>query len=238
MKKIILVLTIFVFFLPCVSAQNNTPMVTVTFPEELPPGVPSAITFIIDHPVPDEVFITAPRFPLSLTLDRVVKFPRTMGGQVRTVVEYWLIPNTSAPHETGRFTMDSFAVHTPAGIVETGAFTLNIPNTSTERITTPQLFWERPSAVAAGERITLTLRANGWTLPQPPPAFFMPEVPQGVILALSTVSAAERASGIVLKMTLVPLAPGDFNLPARVLQHGNTRFEIPALHIRVTPRVQ
>jgi len=88
--------------------------------------------------------------------------------------------------------------------------------------------------LAAGKRITLILR--GWFSPQPQPEFFVPEAPMGVILSAQPITAAERQSGIVMKLLLIPLAPGDFHLPARVLQYENTRFEIPALQIRITER--
>jgi len=119
----------------------------------------------------------------------------------------------------------------------------NNPETTNTRsepeIAVPQLTWEGVrQPVTTGERLTLTLRANNWNAPlaSVPPSFFMPEVPQGVILAAQPVTAEERASGILIKLTLIPLVTGSFNLPARTLQHGNTRFEIPALHIRVTPK--
>ena len=89
--------------------------------------------------------------------------------------------------------------------------------------------------MAAGERAIFTLRVSRGT-EAPPQEFFMPEVPPGAILAALPVTAAERAGGVVIKLNLVPL-DGDFNLPARVLQYENTRFEIPALHIRVSGRV-
>jgi len=105
--------------------------------------------------------------------------------------------------------------------------------------------WETPQRVTVGERVTLTLRANSSVLftdgnmsAHLPSAFLMPEVPQGVILSQLSLSAEEKASGIIIKLQLIPLAAGDFYLPERIFQQENTRFEIPALNIQVVSRVQ
>ena len=237
MKKIIVALIVFILLFPHVSAQSNGPaaVVVTVNPEVLIRGVPFALTFVIDYPVPDYVSVIAPSFTDALSLERIVKYPWTFGTETRTVVEYRLIANT-----TGRIILNPFMVYTPQGAVEINPFVLSIENPNPQqRIITHRFSWEGvPGQLAAGERITLTLRASGWNSPQPPPAFFMPEVPQGVILASSAVSPQERADGIALRLTLIPLAPGDFNLPARALQHEATRFEIPALRIHVTAREQ
>ncbi|MCL2264564.1 MAG: hypothetical protein FWC22_00865 [Treponema sp.] len=117
-----------------------------------------------------------------------------------------------------------------------------VPAEPEQQFFIPRLYWEgiNRSAVArqmkAGERITLVLRAAGWNELHPQQAFFMPEVPQNVILASPSVSAEERFNGIVIKLTLIPLKEGEFVLPARVLVHGTTRFEIPELYIQIITR--
>ncbi|MCL2440741.1 MAG: hypothetical protein FWD14_03295 [Treponema sp.] len=102
----------------------------------------------------------------------------------------------------------------------------------------PLLFWERPPAAAPGDRITLILRTNSQITRMPPPSFFKPEVPRGVLLTSLPVSAQERESGILLKLTLIPLAAGSITFPARILFHENTNYEIPALNITVTQKPQ
>jgi len=110
------------------------------------------------------------------------------------------------------------------------------------RILSPRLYWEGasrsrvPEQIRAGERITLVLRAAFWSSPEPPPAFFMPEVPQNVILAPAQVTSEERYNGIVIKLTLIPLKEGDFILPSRTISYENTRFEIPALTIKIVKK--
>jgi len=210
-------------------------------PETPITGRPVTISLIIDYPVPEEVTVIAPPFANSLTLDRIVKTPRVTGTQVLTVVEYRFIPTRS-----GRVVLESFTVVCPLGVKETGSFVLNIRTEGDEPIIlTPRLVWEgAPRQIAVGDRITLVLRASGWNSRRPPPEFFMPPVPQGVILALLPLSEQERAGGIAVKLTLIPLNSGDFRLTARTLRHEsadeNVVFSIPALNIQITgpPAVQ
>jgi hypothetical protein len=101
--------------------------------------------------------------------------------------------------------------------------------------------WEiSQPVIAAGDRVTLTLRVQGRGnnryLPQS--GFFMPEVPQGVILSIQPVTTEERNAGIAVKLLLIPLTAGDFYLPARELQHRNIILEIPALRLRITERAR
>jgi len=106
-----------------------------------------------------------------------------------------------------------------------------------QRYITHTLYWERSALfIQPGERLTLTLRCNNWNASQPQPAFFLPEVPRGVILSSVPLSAGDRENGIILKLMLIPLTAEEFILPARVLQFNNIRFEIPSLVIRAAAR--
>jgi len=240
MKKHFTILAVFIltfthFSAAYLTGEETGPVTYVSAsPETLFINVPFTLTFIIDHPVTEEVDLIAPQFPGSLTIDRYAKFARLSDARIQTVIEYRLIPRTA-----GYIIFESFAAVTPAGITETGSFYIYVQgNVTQQRFITPLLRWDvYPQQVTAGDRITLTLRAeSGWNSSQPPPAFFMPVVPPGVILSAQTVSAAERTGGIVFKLLLIPLSPGDFTLPARILEHENIRFEIPALHIRIMER--
>ena len=119
---------------------------------------------------------------------------------------------------------------------------LSAPEEPGQEFITPRLYWEGasrtrvPLQIKAGDRVTLVLRAAGWSASAPPPAFFMPEVPLDVILASAPVSADERYNGIIIKLTLIPLKEGVFILPARTLQHENILFEIPLLTIKTVNR--
>jgi len=243
-KLIFHVTLIFLFLFPLLNlhAQEDTdeeeieedpgPEVITSVDPEIPvTGRTMTISLIIDYPVPEEVNVIAPPFTDSLILDRIVKTPRVTETQVLTVVEYRLIPVRS-----GRVVLDSFTVVCPAGITESDSLSFNIRGEGDEQlILTPRLSWEEaPRQIAVRDRVTLVLRANGWNSPRPAPEFFMPPVPQGVIIALLPLSEQERAGGIAVKLTLIPLNPGNFRLNSRTVRHENVIFAIPSLNIQIT----
>ena len=220
-------------FPPGMSAQDTGPQVSVeTYPETPEVGVPWFLTLFVNNSVPDDVTVIMPPFAGFLSSDRIRKTPRITETQVQTVIEYRFVPNNA-----GRFILESFTVITSEGIAETGPLVLEIRGSGAEqKPSIPRIVWEgAPRQMAAGERTALALRVYGWNSSRPPQEFFMPEVPQGAILFSSPLSAEEREGGTAVKLNLIPL-DGDFYLPARVLQHENFVFEIPALHIRVTGR--
>jgi hypothetical protein len=100
---------------------------------------------------------------------------------------------------------------------------------------TLRLFWDGvPQRLAAGEIASLSLRAGEPSegLPPdsvPPPGFFMPEVPPGVILSLD--GNGGRETGVMCKFNLV-LIDADLSLGPRVLRYENFAFEIPGVVIR------
>jgi len=234
--KFCVTLTIFLLVVsPVVSAQDSVPAVTVETSPGIPSvGVPWTLTLFVKHSVPDEVTVVTPQFAPSLSLDRIVKTPGVVEAQVQTVIEYRFIPNSA-----GRFLLEPFTVITPNGSVETDPLVLEIRRSGAELRPSPlfpPIVWEGlPRQMAAGERAILSLRIYGWSslLPQ---ELFMPEVPPGVILTLSPLSAEERANGLAVRFSLIPLEAGDIHFPARTLQYENAVFEIPALNIHVTPR--
>jgi hypothetical protein len=107
------------------------------------------------------------------------------------------------------------------------------------RINIISMYWEGAlpqKQIKAGEQIIITLRARNWYSQEPLPAFFMPPVPQGIILSSLDLSAKERADGIAVKFKIIPLAAGDVILPARTLIYENTQFQIPVLNIRANSK--
>ena len=232
--KFRVMLTVFLLMISSViSAQDTGSAVTVeTSPETPSAGVPWILTLLVDHSVSDEVTIITPPFDGALFPDRFMKIPRMTGTHIQTVIEFRFIPA-----RPGIFTLEPFRIITPAGITETDPLVLEIRGPGAEqRPAPPRLVWEGvPRQMAAGEKASFALRVTGNSR-QPPQEFFMPEVPHGVILVSSPLSAEERAGGMAIKLTLIPLETGDFRLPERLLQYENTVYDIPALYIRVTGR--
>jgi hypothetical protein len=223
-------------------AEDN-PVVEVTT-SPVPPVIKNVwtLSLIVDYPYPDDVSIIEPEFPFFL--DRIVKYSRTLDTKNKTVFEYSFIPS-----ESGSFIIGAFTVILPDGITRTVPVNLDIrPENEKRTLPVIRLFWEiNPEKTSVlshedlfqmtlGERALLVLRSNGrnFSLPfeYPPQEYFMPDAPEGAILALSPLSEGERNAGIMLKLALIPLK-GDFRLNARTLQYENYIFEIPPLFIRV-----
>jgi len=102
------------------------------------------------------------------------------------------------------------------------------------RITVHALTWDAPREMKFKDRLIITLRANSRISRLPPSSFFMPKVPQNVILASASITPQEASSGIVLKLTLIPLSAGLFVLPSYTLnQDDSTRFLVPELRLLV-----
>ncbi|MCL2180584.1 MAG: hypothetical protein FWB83_05605 [Treponema sp.] len=229
-----LVLTFLIIILTAYTgtrAQEHAPAVSTSVnPAEIMRGDHFFISLIIDYHTADDVTVVSPPFPPSLSIDRIAKNPRITETGAYTFVEY-RIKSSSA----GRFAIGPFTVITPAGVTETGIIIVNIIPDYEEQASRLMVWEDAPRRITAGDRITLALRVtSAAALPQP--QFFMPQVPPGVILSSSPVSAQERSRGIALKLLLIPLESGVFNLPARSLVHGNIRYDIPALNIQVVDR--
>jgi hypothetical protein len=220
-------------------AQNKGPFVNVVTSHDKP-LVENTWTFTlyIDYPDPDGVSVIAPSFNGFLSLERIVKYPRVMGNNVQTAVEYRFVPVRS-----GSFTLEKFTVVCPDGVTQTNPYVLEITAQEGQKPVTLRLNWEieppqKNTAwqITAGERVGLTLRALEADSLLPQPEFFLQEVPPGVLLSLSQVSDKERKNGVAAKFTLIPLTAEDFRLDARTLQHENIRFYIPGLQINVNPQ--
>ena len=236
---------------------EGTGRVTVTISHDnLTYGTPFTLTFLVDYPEPEEVSVVPPEFPTSLTMEQFVKAPVTtdinqlhQSGRrgrnpkdnvyTQTSIEFTIIPNA-----TGRISLESFTIISPHGARYTSPIILIVnPRSEARRAVYQRLIWEgAPRQAATGERITFYLRLQNFRLENadtcPPPAFFMPQVPQGVILSQTSITAQEKETGIVLKLTLIPITEGNFNLPARALHQDNVRYDIPALSIRIMAPVR
>jgi hypothetical protein len=246
MKNVFLIFILIVNIIT-LSAEDNAAVEVTTYPAVPVINSSWTISLIVDYPFPDDVSVIEPEFPF--TLDRIVKYSKTKDAKIKTVFEYSFIPS-----EGGSFKIGAFTVMYPDGITKTDTINLDIrPLNEKRTLPVLRLFWDikhdKISSLSEvnlfqmteGERALLVMRLNRLNsqpvLEYPPQEFFAPVAPQGAILALSPLSTEERAAGIMLKLTLIPLK-GDFRLDARTLQNENFIFEIPPLYIRVNKHVE
>jgi hypothetical protein len=208
------------------------------------PAIPLAgstwtMILLVDHPVPEEVTVYPPPFPDPLFLDQVLKGPYSgsaanSGG---TIIEYRFTPRGS-----GTISLEGFMVDTPLGQTWTAPITMQIRNQdSSGEIARPRLAWEVPvPGLRVGDTAVIGLSMSGWDsrLPPPEPEFFMPPVPEGVILESVKPTPEMEAAGTVLALKLIPLSAAPFTLPRRTLASGRAMFDVPPLRIPVGPAIQ
>jgi hypothetical protein len=229
LKSLVISLTLALFSSHIVIAQDAGVRLSVSAePAVVTVGNSWTLTIGVDYPVVDDVSIIAPAIPAALTQTRFLKFPRGTGARAQTVFEYRFTANRS-----GRVMLESFVIATPAGSARTGPVVVNVQDADAAALpVTIRLSWEgAPAQLAAGERAEFVLRAPAENkdpaLGSIPPEFFMPEVPQGVILS----HEKEREAGVMIKLNLI-LIDADLSLAARALRYENYVFEIPGVSIR------
>jgi hypothetical protein len=66
----------------------------------------------------------------------------------------------------------------------------------------------------------------------------MPSVPAGFILEAGRLTPEDRAAGIVLSLTVIPLDAAALTLPATTIPFGSAGFEVPPLRVPVNPAPQ
>jgi hypothetical protein len=222
-----MILILFLLLSINVYAQETGAGVVVSAQPEVPTvGVIWRLTLLVDHEEPDEVVVIAPSFTGNFRLDRQFKNARTSGEKVKTAIDYVLVPSRA-----GIVRIEPFTIWTPSGNYTTGSMVLNVRGSGALRPVYPKVAWEgAQQQMTAGEQAVLSLRVTGASMP--PPEFFMPEVPTGVILTSVPMQAAERGGGIAIMLSIIPIE-GDFILPARVLRDENIVYDIPALRIPV-----
>ncbi|MDR0876985.1 MAG: hypothetical protein LBN21_02945 [Treponema sp.] len=239
-KKIYIPLSFFAFcafaaVLPF-SAAAQEPRVVVQFEQGgLVTGSPWTLAFLVDHGVPAEVEVRPPPIPAALTQDRLLRELRLVKGdgadyECWTAVEYSFFLS-----QAGTITLGPFAIQTPAGAAVTSPVTITVTGAAGKEAFHPKLAWEKaPPRLTVGESAVFDLKMTGWPKdrPAPPPAFFLPAPPKGVILE----AVPGIRDGAALRLHLIPLEAGLFTLPPRRLTYGEIVLEIPALNILIMRR--
>jgi hypothetical protein len=227
-------LAFFFLLAPAFSGAQNPPgelrVLAETAPERPVSGGFWTLTLLVDCPRPGEVEIRPPPFPPALSLDSVRREPRLLGNERWTAVEYRFILRGSGP-----LSLAPFEILSPRGRAFSAPLSLEIRAAGGE--IRPRLVWENiPPRLVVGETRELCLRIMDWDpqRPLPAPALFLPEVPRGVILEALAPRPGDGEAGRALRLRLIPLAGGRFELPGKTLRSGDLLLEIPPLSIPVS----
>jgi hypothetical protein len=220
-------LLLFVRALFC-HAQASGPETRIGFsPQEPVVNTEWTLSVYVNYPAPEEVSPIAPVFPEALKLDRIIKRPWMQDLQEWTLIEYFFIPLDPGPATIG-----SFGILTPAGRADTVPLAINVQGVNNVR--QPGLYWGRAPSLTAGKNGILHLYVRDGAFPLPGAETFMPALNPDMILESLAITPEERNSGLVLKLSVIPLKAGAVTFPPRTFTHGDTRYEIPGLRITVT----
>ena len=242
-------------------AEEAPPKVIIRSSSEHPiAGTAWTLTLLVDHEDPNEVEALVPHFIGSLILDQVSKIPRLVNpftGQAMpvspiaaindglSVLERW----TAMEYRftligPGTVSFDEFTIITPRGQAKTEPFSISVGNQTAQQqgsagIRNYRLVWEgAPLSLKIGENAVLSLSASGWNPALPlPESAFMPPVAPGYILESIPLSAAEKLSGFVIKLHLIPLDGNPFVLEGRRVSpypDNGAVYIIPPLRIPVS----
>lgn len=202
-----------------------------TAPENPRPGDFWTLTFLVNHPRPDEVEIRRPSLPAALSPDSVRVKTRMRENERWTEAEYRFIIRGS-----GRVELAPFEIITPRGRTANSPLVFHVETPEGEGEFRVRLVWENiPPRLQVGKTHAFSLK-----IPRPDPRIavpassrFVPEVPRGFILETLGAEPGDDEAGRVLRLRVIPLSGGDFSLPAKTLYAGNFLLEIPPLRIPV-----
>jgi len=198
--------------LPQVLVETERTVLTVAQPWKL--------TLLIQYPKPEDVIISPPPIPGNLELDRIRTGIRMISGEAWTAVEYTFIPKI-----LGNLVLGPFEIQIQGKRKLSSPQTLTIQDAEEAvRQYTPRLFWAgRIDTVQTGVPLVLELHLKGYD-----PAIALPEN----IMALSVnpvqnalieplyVSYQDRARGVLHRIQLIPLTPGELDLPEATVRLG------------------
>jgi hypothetical protein len=202
-----------------------------TAPEQPHTGGFWTVAFLVNHPRPGEVEVLPPPYPPALALDSIRREARSVEQERWTLVEYRFVIRGS-----GSLSLAPFEIVSPRGRARSGSLSLEIRDSGGRREFHPRLIWENiPSRLAVGEALEFSLRLMDWEpgRPLPAAASFFPPVPRDCILEALEPRPGDGEAGRLLRLRLIPLAAGEFSLPAGTVRAGNLLLELPPLGIPV-----
>jgi hypothetical protein len=195
------------------------------------------ISILVDHPVPEEVTVTPPELPSSLTFARSRKETRFIREEGRnwTLAEFLFVP-----HRTGAITLGSFEVLAPGYRAKTGELrTYVAAKEGAPEEYRPRLVWDAPpAALSIGEGAELTLRVLDWDPGKAlRPSPFRTTAPADAILEELPLTKNDLDQRRVLRVRITPLRGGVVSLGPFTLRLDTLALEAPAISIRLRPPV-
>jgi hypothetical protein len=193
------------------------------------------LTFLVDYPYPQAVNISPPEFPPELVLDEVRTEPHMVPSADGAASKRWTsITFVFIPLRSGTLTIGSFTVSVLGKRAYTREITVSVLSSDpSSRKYRPTLAWEpvqKPFFI--GEGGTLVLRLLNWDPGKASPAgSIQVDVPEQAILEETPLTNEERARGVALRLSLIPLAGTEVVIPRSTFQHEGYTLEIPRLLI-------
>ncbi|WP_245534784.1 hypothetical protein [Treponema primitia] len=196
------------------------------------------VSILVDHPNPDEVNVSPPDLPSSITFAQVRKETRLIRTTPEEGTRWTLVEFLFVPQRTGTISLGAFEVSIPGKRVFTRALrTYVVTQEGGREEYHPRLSWESyPPSIKIGESVELTLRIIDWdpdkTLAHPA---FQETAPADALLEELPLSKADLDQGLVLRLRLTPLEGTRVSLDPFSLRFNTLSLEAPAISIRLNP---
>jgi len=190
-----------------------------------------SVYVLVKHPSPREVSVEPPRFPSSLSLERVRAEARTNAqGERWTRVEFLFTPLLA-----DTVTLDPFDVKTPLGRALTPAINVSFSEDTVRRRYDPRFRWQgRVPSVSAGNKAELLLELVNWdpmkTVPQ---GFFQGKAPANAILEESMPSGERGAYSYTI--SIIPLDNSSVKIGPVSFRYDIYTLTVPEITVPVVP---
>jgi hypothetical protein len=192
---------------------------------------PWSIFILVNHPNPQELSVTPPRFPLSLALERVRTEIRVVSGNERwTRVEFLFTPLRG-----GAITIDPFEVVVSGRKAYTAAFVVNFREPVVRRYE-PRFRWAGSAPpVHTGKKSEAFLELAGWDPDKKAPqGVFQGKAPRNAILEEGPpVKTGEGAYSY--KIIIIPLEEDSVVLEPFLFQAERYSLAVPGRTVPVLP---
>ncbi|MDR2096244.1 MAG: hypothetical protein LBP76_12135 [Treponema sp.] len=196
------------------------------------------ITVLVNHPYPQQIQVQPPNLPPSLSLQRIRVDARSIRGRDSinerwTAAEFLFIPQAAGLLKVGPFQIIGQGKRTATAEITRTIRPSAVANPSNR----PSLVWEAvPRQLKIGEQgeFTLRIRNKDPRKPIPEVQLYRQKLPLNAILEEFTPSQAERNTGIVLRIRLIPLEGSEVSLSSGYLPYEGYALQVPAVRIPIS----